>query len=483
MEPATILLLDLDPDDRIGARLRELSAEGQDSPYRFEERCLATRSGAASGKELDRLLDSVGPDLVFLGIGDAGRASAESLVRELLRHAQGLPILAAMRDWDVDPVLALLKQGWFDFVTLPLRPLDVFPRIRRMLSWRHKDDAVLGRLKERLGLRRMIGANAGFLEEMRKVPAIARCDATVLVTGETGTGKEMCARAIHYLSPRSEKPFVGVNCGAVPADLIENELFGHEREAFTGASSHRPGLLQECDTGTLFLDEVDSLPLSAQVKLLRFLQEKEYRALGSVKTLKADVRVIAAANVDLERAVAEGRIRRDLYYRLNIVSVNLPPLRDRKDDIPALLDHFLVKYAREYRAGHLEVGQEARRRILSYAWPGNIRQLEHAVQRAVLLASGQVLTASDFNLPGDAEEAAEEPFGVAKARMIRNFERDYIRNLLMVHKGNISQAARMAHKDRRAFFHLVRKHGIAAETFRVAGAAGAAPEGEPGERD
>ena len=307
MEPSTILLLDLDPADRIGARLKELStqsADWQDSPCRFEERCLAFRPGAAPGKELERLLGSVGPDLVFLGIGDAGRASAEPLVRGLLGHAQGLPILAAMRDWDVEPILALLRQGWFDFVTLPLRPLDVFPRMRRMLSWRRKEDAVLGRLKERLGLRRMIGSNAGFMEEMRKVPAIARCDATVLVTGETGTGKEMCARAIHYLSPRSEKPFVGVNCGAIPADLIENELFGHEREAFTGASSHRAGLLQECDSGTLFLDEVDSLPLPAQVKLLRFLQEKEYRALGSAKTLKADVRVVAAANVDLERAVA-----------------------------------------------------------------------------------------------------------------------------------------------------------------------------------
>src|SRR5215813_6052247 len=202
----------------------------------------------------------------------------------------------------------------------PLRDL----RLQKQVS---ESETVTQTLKEKLGLRQLIGESPAFLAEIRKIPAVARCEVSVLISGETGTGKEVCARAIHYLSPRAPHPFVPINCGAIPAELVENELFGHERGAFTDAATSQSGLIHEAEGGTLFLDEVDSLPALAQVKLLRFLQEKEYRRLGSTRTYQANVRVIAATNSDLEEAVRTGKLRRDLYYRLNILQLTLPPLR------------------------------------------------------------------------------------------------------------------------------------------------------------
>ena len=209
---------------------------------------------------------------------------------------------------------------------------------------------------------------------------LARCDATVLISGETGTGKEVCARAIHYLSPRSSKPFITVNCGAIPAELVENELFGHERGAYTDAAVAKPGLIAEAEGGTLFLDEIDCLPLLAQVKLLRFLQEKEYRPLGSVKTRAASVRVIVATNADLENALRQGRLRQDLYYRINILSLVLPPLRQRQGDILLLARHFLAKFTEEFAKPVQDFSPDVLPTLLAYPWPGNIRELEHTIE-------------------------------------------------------------------------------------------------------
>src|SRR5207249_2674934 len=204
---------------------------------------------------------------------------------------------------------------------------------------------VVQHLKEKLGLQQFLGESAAFVNELKKIPAIARHGASVLISGETGTGKEMFARAVHYLSPRSGKPFVAVNCGAIPVELMENELFGHATGAFTGASSTTAGLVREADGGTLFLDEIDALPLPAQVKLLRFLQEQEYRPLGSAKVCKSDVRIITASNADFAEALRLGRFRQDLYYRLAVIPLSLPPLRERIGDVPLLARHFLEKYS------------------------------------------------------------------------------------------------------------------------------------------
>lgn len=321
-------------------------------------------------------------------------------------------------------------------------------------------------LKEELGLTRFVGSNPVFIAELKKIPLVAKCNAGTLILGETGTGKEIFARAIHDLSARSDKPFVPVNCGAIPVDLMENELFGHQRGAFTGASQSQLGVIDEAEGGTLFLDEIGSLPLLAQVKLLRFLQDKEYRPLGSTKSRRADIRVIAAANTPLESAVKAKAFRQDLYYRLNIMAFSLPPLRSRRDDIPTFARHFLAKYSNDYSKPVPEILPEAFHRLLQHEWPGNVRELEHTIERAVLFSQQGAIRGSDLTL---ADEQTAQPlpsFHDAKARVIVQFEKNYIEGLLIAYNGNVSRAAKAAQKNRRAFWELIRKHGIDLRPFR-----------------
>jgi transcriptional regulator with PAS, ATPase and Fis domain len=309
----------------------------------------------------------------------------------------------------------------------------------------------------------LIGQNSLFLEEIEKIPIVAKCDSSVLVHGQTGTGKEVCVRAIHYLSNRASKPFVAVNCGAVPPDLAENELFGHKYGAFTGASRDKPGLIQEAEGGSLFLDEIDSLPQAAQVKLLRFLQEKTYRPLGCTREFKANVRVIAAMNIDPEESVQLGRLRKDLFYRLNVISIELPLLRDRLDDIPLLADHFLKKHSSAY-GKRLRLSPGALRTLKSYEWPGNVRELEHVIERAVIFAQEEVID----ELPQFGAGTEKEPLSLkeAKQRVVEEFEKRYISDLLTIYNGNISKAALAAKKHRRAFLYLIQKYGIESRKFR-----------------
>jgi len=363
-------------------------------------------------------------------------------------------------------MLQWLKTGAADFLTVPLRKIDVLPRVWRLLEHDNLDDPVRRSRMARQGVGELVGESHEFLREIEKIPSIAKCDASVLISGETGTGKELCARAIHYLSPRKSQPFIAVNCGAIPADLVENELFGHEPGAFTGAKTSRPGLFQEADGGTLFLDEIDCLPLLSQVKLLRFLQEKEFRSLGSTKLCKTDVRVIAATNTDCEEALRTGKLRRDLYYRLNVIPLNLPSLRERGEDVLLLARHFLVKHATQLNKQIVGFSTSAMRKLYFYEWPGNVRELEHIIMRAVVLSGGEVIRADDITLLDQVDPARSESFQEAKDRIVAEFEKTYIRSLLLKCSGNISEAARMAHKNRRAFWELIRKHHISVKSLR-----------------
>jgi DNA-binding NtrC family response regulator len=322
------------------------------------------------------------------------------------------------------------------------------------------------RLKEKVGLRSLVGESPAFVAEIGKIPRVARCDVGVLISGETGTGKELVARAIHYLSRRSKGPFVPVNCGAIPVDLVENELFGHERSAYTGADSARSGLLEEADGGTLFLDEVDSLAPVAQVKLLRFLQDKELRRLGSTKVRRSDLRVIAATNADVETALEGGRLRRDLYYRLNVVPLTLPPLRRRPEDVPLLARHFLARYGAELGRPDAELSDEAMHALSVHDWPGNVRELEHVIQRALVLSPPGTIGPGEALLSENGDRGRPTSFKDAKARVVARFEKGYLERALAAHGGNISRAARSAEKHRRAFFELIRKHGIDVARFR-----------------
>jgi two-component system, NtrC family, response regulator GlrR len=270
----------------------------------------------------------------------------------------------------------------------------------------------------------------------------------------------LCGRAIHALSARSKGPFVPLNCGAIPVDLLENELFGHQAGAYTGAGAATQGLVREADGGTLFLDEIDSLPVPAQVKLLRFLQDKQFRSLGSSKTSQADLRIIAACNGNLEEAVRAGRFRKDLYYRLNVTRLTLPPLRERMEDVPALARHFLSKYATLFSRPARELSNGAMQRLMDYAWPGNVRELEHVIECSVVHSETAVVSASVIPLPSIERDSIEDSFRALKARAVADFERSYIARALKANEGNISRAARAAKKNRRAFWELLRKHRI-----------------------
>jgi DNA-binding NtrC family response regulator len=330
-----------------------------------------------------------------------------------------------------------------------------------------QSETFVANLRTKLGLRQLIGESPVFLAAKEKIALVAPYNVNVLILGETGTGKELFARAIHYLSPRARQPFVPVNCGAIPLDLVENELFGHDRGAFTGALTTVHGLIYEASGGTIFLDETDCLPSQAQVKLLRFLQEKEYRPLGSAKTCHADVRVIAAANTDVAAAVKDGKFRQDLYHRLNIIPLILPRLSDRREDIPLLARHFLAKYTEEFQKPATDFSPEALRRLLLYEWPGNVRELEHVVERAVVLSQHPVIEAADLLLDFVKPTASRLSFRQAKTAAVTQFEQMYIRELLAVYHGNITKAAQAAEKNRRAFWQLIRKHRISPTIFKT----------------
>jgi transcriptional regulator with GAF, ATPase, and Fis domain len=315
------------------------------------------------------------------------------------------------------------------------------------------------------------------------IPLLSKSNSTVLISGETGTGKELFARAIHYSGERRGKPFVPVNCAALPDLLIENELFGHSKGAFTGALIEKPGLFDEADGGTLFLDEINSLSMMVQSKLLRVLQDQEFRPLGSTKSRKVNVKILAATNTDLRYLVEARQFREDLFHRLNVLSATLPPLRDRREDILLLANHFLNVYAKEFCREPMMLGPSAMTKLLSYAWSGNVRELEGAVHRAVAMASGEQLEAQDFDLLENEHPESKGPtltllsrglmpnegsFHEMKEKVIEEFEMAYLSELLSTYHGNISQAARAAKKERRAFQRLLQKHGLDRRVFVAA---------------
>jgi DNA-binding NtrC family response regulator len=296
---------------------------------------------------------------------------------------------------------------------------------------------------------------------------LAGSDATVLITGETGTGKELFARGIHYHSARKGMPFIPVNCGALPDQLFENELFGHARGAFTSAFSQQRGLVAEAEGGTLFLDEVEALSSAAQAKLLRFLQDRVYRPLGSSKSKVGSVRILAATNANLWNEVEGKRFREDLYYRMNVLSLSIPPLRERKEDIPLLVAHFLNQHRKPNGSGPAVLSGSAMQKLLAYPWPGNVRELEGTIQRSVLMCASSVIQSNDIDLPvsDQTNVSSSNSLREAKNCAVRDVERTYLVRTLIAFSGNISQAAKAAGKERRSFQRLLRKYGIDRQAF------------------
>ena len=319
----------------------------------------------------------IAPDVVVAMLGAFEATKTGLFLASLQRTFPDRSILVTTTDPDTFDFFRVLEMGASDFLLPPLRSSELLPRLMRQVRAVPKGDALVQKLKEDIGLKHIIGESPVFLEKIRCVPRFARCDATVLISGESGTGKDVFARAIHYLSSRAGRPFVPVNCGALPENLAESEIFGHKRGAFTGAASDQAGLVREAEGGTLFLDEIDCLPLQAQVKLLRFLQDGEYRSVGSHQISRAHVRVIAATNAELNDVVRSGKFREDLFYRLNVLMLALPPLRDRGGDIVLLAYDFLEKQAATTKTRPKILSLAALNRLLSHSWPGNVRELQN----------------------------------------------------------------------------------------------------------
>lgn len=322
-------------------------------------------------------------------------------------------------------------------------------------------------LKRSFGLGQIIGKSEAVRELHKKIEQISPCNINVLISGESGTGKELVARAIHYLSLRAEKPFIPVNCSAIPEYLFENELFGHVKGAFTGACDHHNGLVKEAEGGAIFLDEIGTISPNIQAKLLRLLQDKEYKPLGSPKPKNADIRIIAATNKDLYTLVREGAFREDLYYRLDILSIYLPPLRERRDDIPLLIAHFIKKYSREYNKPEIELSQTLINKFAAYNWPGNIRELENKIQQMIVMPSYPVITDSNITLTTEKliKESETECLKTVKKRNSSSFERAYLNQLLKEHGGNVAMAARKAGKSRTGLWNLIKKHNLSPKEF------------------
>jgi DNA-binding NtrC family response regulator len=329
-------------------------------------------------------------------------------------------------------------------------------------------EGLIRRVRDAQALSALVGQAPPFRKAIGQLPEVARSDAAVLISGETGTGKELVARAIHYLSDRAPFPFVAVNCGSLAESLLEDELFGHEPGAFTDAKRRRPGLVAEAGRGTLFLDEIESLTDRGQAKLLRVVQERTFRALGSSTEQHAPVRFVAATNVAMWRCVQAGAFRSDLYYRLCVFSIALPPLRERKDDILMLAAHFLGKHARPQRP-ICALSPAAQAALMAFDWPGNVRELENAMIRAIQLCRTDCIEAEDLDLPEAA--AAGRPSGTApsfkmlKQQAVEAFEREYLTRILSEHHGNVTHAARSAAKDRRDLGRLLKKHDIDPRVF------------------
>lgn len=315
----------------------------------------------------------------------------------------------------------------------------------------------------------MIGSSLAHRDLIQKILRIATTDAEVLISGPSGVGKELYARYVHCSSERRHAAFVPVNCGALPTDLFENEFFGHVAGAFTGALPRSQGLVAEAEHGTLFLDEIDSLSLASQVKLLRFLEDGEYRRLGEARIRRSDVRFIAATNCDLGIAMREGRFREDLFFRLRVVPIEVPPLRERRDDIPLLISNYVEYYARMYSLPRITFSGGAMRLLATYYWPGNIRELKNCIQYLTCLRLEHPVQPQDLPLLDDKEKkqstavtvsVTTRPLKEAKRDLVSRFEREYLEEVLRRSNGNIAQAARASGKPRRAFFELMRKYGI-----------------------
>ncbi len=418
---------------------------------------------AGTAEEGLRLAD--GAHLILTDLRLPGMDGIE-LIRKLREQNSQTPIIVMTAFGTVENAVEAMKLGAVDFLPKPFSMDHLMTVIEKALEVRALRDENL-RLRQELDRRycfdNIIGRSPAMQEIFATIERVAPTRATVLIAGESGTGKDLIARAIHHHSPRRDKPFVKINCAAIPENLMESELFGYEKGAFTGAVTSKPGKFEQADTGTVFLDEIGDVPPSVQVKLLRVLQEREFERLGSNKTRHIDVRVLAATNADLRAALESGEFREDLYYRLNVVPINVPPLRERKEDIPALVEHFIRKHREDLGSRVESISEEALDVLMRYHWPGNVRELENVIERSLVLCPGDRLEAGDIRLDTARKAAPPADGFLPPGKTLQEYEHDLIRKALELAKGNKSQAARLLGLTRNALRYRLSQMGLGGE--------------------
>jgi DNA-binding NtrC family response regulator len=377
----------------------------------------------------------------------------------------------------IETAVEATRKGAFDYISKPFRKERILLTIRRALDWqalKRENVALRQSLAQQKIFPSIVSSSPAMTSILNQVKQVAKSMATILIQGESGTGKELVAKAIHACSDRRDEPFVTIDCTAIPEQIIESELFGHEKGAFTGAWKDKRGLVDEAERGTLFLDEVGELSMVMQAKLLRLLQEAEYKPVGSVNIRHADMRFVAATNHDLRQRIAEKKFREDLFYRLNVINFRLPPLRERRDDIPLLVHHFVEEYSKLNNKQIRDIEQDAMSMLMTRQWPGNVRELENVIERGVILCRSERIGVEDFMtdvtpsrpLPYFNEAIFRLPFKEAKEAVIKAFHRQYIQAILQQNRGNISKAAEQAGVQRQYVHRIMKHERIDAEGFK-----------------
>ena len=438
---ASLLLVDDDPSllKLLGMRL---TSEG----FRV--------TTAESGAEALRLLHRERIDLVLSDLR-MDEMDGMALFAEIQKFQPGMPVIILTAHGSIPDAVAATQQGVFGFLTKPVDRDALYKAIDEALA--QSSPSVDESWRESIVTRSQI-----MLRLLEQANMVAQSDVSVLINGQSGTGKEVLAQAIHGASPRGKKAFIAINCGALPEQLLESELFGHSKGAFSGAVSSREGLVQAATGGTLFLDEIGDMPLSLQVKLLRVLQERKVRPLGSNQDVDVDVRIISATHRDLPKAMEKGEFREDLFYRLNVVSLKLPTLSERSEDIPLLANHLLRVAAQRHKPFVRSFSTDALKRLMAASWPGNVRQLVNVIEQCVALTSAPVISEALVQQALEGENTALPTFADAR----NQFELNYLRKLLQITKGNVTQAARIAWRNRTEFYKLLSRHELEATDFK-----------------
>jgi DNA-binding NtrC family response regulator len=463
-------LLVIDPVDISGQSTRKLLA----SPDNTRRLLHCT-----TAQEALSMVATTRPDLVLAGL-DAPDLPGTRLLQALKNRLPGVPLIAIAPQATVEGAIQAIQSGATDYLGRPLSPgllTDKIARALNELRTRRGLAAARDVAKDRYGFSQLLSRSPRMLAVFDQIQAVAKTDATVLIRGETGTGKELVARAIHERSRRKDRPLIGINCGAFTETLLESELFGHEKGSFTGAIGRRQGVFEMADGGSLFLDELGETSLSVQVNLLRVLEDLTFRRVGGTETIEVDVRIVAATNVNLEGAVKDGKFREDLFYRLNVFPILLPPLRERVEDIPLLMRHFLDDAAREYELKSPAISPDALDLILRYRWPGNVRQLRAMCERWVILCEDNELRREllpaelqggniSTETPGSFFVDDQIPLPELLERATTQLQRAYLHRMMTRTRGRIQEAAELSGTTRRTIYTLLKKLGIEADDYK-----------------